>query len=128
MNALRKLTRALFFTILLVLLAAPGSLLAQNQTNDPLVDEQQYLFDVHNVDQAWSYTKGSSNVRIGVYSFLGFTPNHEDLNGTRLETPRGPLRPEFDYATEVAGITGANTNNGLGVAGVDRKADRKSVV
>ncbi|WP_233993744.1 hypothetical protein [Salinibacter altiplanensis] len=46
-------------TTLLGLLTAPGALFAQNQTNDPLIDQQQYLFDVHRVDQAWSYTTGS---------------------------------------------------------------------
>jgi len=126
MHTLRALSRTFFFTIILGLLAAPHTLLAQNQTNDPLVDEQQYLFDVHNVDQAWSYTTGSSNVRLGVYSFLGFTSNHEDLNGPRLETPRGPLRPGYDYATEVAGIAGAVTNNNLGVAGIDRAGELQS--
>ena len=108
------------------LLLGAGPLFAQNQTNDPLVDQQQYLFDVHNIDQAWSYTTGSSNVRLGVYSFLGFTQNHEDLNGPRLQTSRGPLRPQFDYATEVAGIAGANTNNNLGIAGIDRVGELQS--
>lgn len=108
------------------LLLGARPLFAQNQANDPLVDQQQYLFDVHNVDQAWSYTTGSSNVRLGVYSFLGFTQNHEDLNGPRLQTSRGPLRPEFDYATEVAGIAGANTNNNLGIAGIDRVGELQS--
>lgn len=59
------------FTLILASLL-PGRATAQNQTNDPLVNQQQYLFDVHNIDQAWNYTTGSSNVTIGLYSMLGF--------------------------------------------------------
>jgi len=131
MQTLRTLSRSFFsrtiaLTILLGLFAAPGALFAQNQTNDPLVDEQQYLFDVHDMDEAWSFRTGSPDVHIGVYSFLGFDQNHEDYSGPRIETPRGPLRPKYDYATEVAGIAAASTNNGLGVAGVDRSAELQS--
>ena len=84
MHPLRTLSRTFLLTMLLGLLIAPGALLAQNQTNDPLVDEQQYLFDVHNLDQAWSFRTGSPGVRIGVYSFLGFDQNHEDYSGPRI--------------------------------------------
>ncbi len=55
----RFFARTFVLTTLLGLLTAPGALFAQNQTNDPLIDQQQYLFDVHRVDQAWSYTTGS---------------------------------------------------------------------
>jgi hypothetical protein len=127
MNALHTLSRAFFFTILLGLLAAPSALLAQNQTNDPLVDQQQYLFDVHRVDQAWSYTTGSSNVKIGVYSQTGFIQNHEDLSSSRLASPVGTLlEPELDIASEMAGIVGASTNNNVGMTGIDRAATLQS--
>jgi len=123
MNALHTRSRTFFFTILLGLLAAPGTLFAQNQTNDPLVDEQQYLFDVHRVGQAWNYTTGSSDVTIGVYSMTGFIESHEDLSSdrvSRLSTGFGPLEPELDIASEMVGILGANTDNGVGMAGIDR--------
>lgn len=127
MNTLRTLSRTLFFTILLGLLAAPGTLLAQNQTNDPLVDEQQYLFDVHRIGQAWNYTTGASNVKIGIYSHTGFIQTHEDLSSSRLASPVGSLQdPEVDIASQMAGIVGASTNNGIGMAGIDRSATLQS--
>jgi hypothetical protein len=87
------------------------------------VDQQQYLFDVHRVDQAWSYTTGSSNVKIGVYSQTGFIQNHEDLSSSRLASPVGTLlEPELDIASEMVGIVGARTNNNVGMAGIDRAA------
>jgi hypothetical protein len=114
-------TRTFLLIVLLGLLAGPRLLLAQNQTSDPLVDQQQYLFDVHRVDQAWSYTTGSSNVTTGLYSMLGFIQNHEDLSSNRLQSPVGTLlRPKLDVASQMAGIVGAATNNGVGMAGIDR--------
>jgi len=91
------------------------------------VDQQQYLFDVHRVDQAWSYTTGSSNVKIGVYSQTGFIQNHEDLSSSRLAAPVGTLlEPELDIASEMAGIVGAGANNSVGMAGIDRAATLQS--
>ncbi len=93
------------------------------QTNDPLVSHQQYLFDVHNVDQAWTYSLGSVAVRIGVHSHLGFTQNHEDLGpGRRLAPIGGWVRPELDIASEAVGIAAADTDNAIGMAGIDRHA------
>lgn len=112
---------------LITALLLPGRTAAQNQTNDPLVDQQQYLFDVHRVDQAWSYTTGSSNVKIGIYSQTGFIQNHEDLSSSRLASPVGTLlEPELDIASEMAGIVGASTDNGVGMAGIDRAATLQS--
>ncbi|GIV58003.1 MAG: hypothetical protein KatS3mg042_0916 [Rhodothermaceae bacterium] len=97
------------------------------QTSDPLVSQQQYLFDVHHLDEAWTITTGSSNTSIGVYSMLGFIQNHEDLSSSRLLAPQGGLLvPDLDYASEMAGIVGATTNNGLGMAGIDRAARLQS--
>ncbi|MCS3626800.1 hypothetical protein GGP85_000696 [Salinibacter ruber] len=114
------------FTLILAFLL-PGRAAAQNQTNDPLVNQQQYLFDVHNIDQAWNYTTGSSNVTIGLYSMLGFTQNHEDLSSSRLKSPVGSLlKPKLDVASQMVGIVGANTNNGVGMTGIDRAAQLQS--
>ena len=115
--------RTFAFFILIAAFFLPGRAAAQNQTNDPLVDQQQYLFDVHRVDQAWNYTTGSSNVTIGLYSMLGFIQNHEDLASSRLKSPVGSLlKPKLDVASQMAGIVGAGTNNGVGMAGIDRAA------
>ncbi len=111
---------------LLFLMVLPPVIRAQ-QTSDPLVSQQQYLFDVHHLDEAWTITTGSSNTSIGVYSMLGFIQNHEDLSSSRLLAPQGGLLvPDLDYASEMAGIVGATTNNGLGMAGIDRAARLQS--
>jgi hypothetical protein len=119
-----------FRALALFLIAAfflPDLAAAQNQTNDPLVGQQQYLFDVHRVDQAWNYTTGSSNVTVGLYSMLGFIQNHEDLATSRLKSPVGSLlEPELDVASQMAGVVGATTNNSVGMAGVDRTAQLQS--
>ena len=97
------------------------------QTNDPLVSQQRYLFDVHRIDRAWSVTTGSSNTSIGIYSMLGFIQSHEDLSSSRLLARQGDvLVPELDYASEMAGIVGATTNNSRGMAGIDRAARLQS--
>ncbi len=119
--------RILAFFSLIVALVLPGRAAAQNQTNDPLVDQQQYLFDVHRIGQAWSYTTGSSNVKIGIYSQTGFIQNHKDLSSSRLASPVGALlEPELDIASEMASIVGASTNNSVGMAGIDRAATLQS--
>lgn len=128
MKAFSYLSRTPFlFLFAAALLAGLETAAAQNQTNDPLVNQQQYLFDVHRVDQAWTYTTGSSNTKIGLYSMTGFIQNHEDLPSGRLLAPEGSLLdPELDYASEMAGIVGAATNNGVGMAGIDRAARLQS--
>lgn len=99
----------------------------QQETNDPLVTDQQYLFDVHRLDEAWSYTTGNTNTQIAIHSQLGFIQNHEDLSSGRLLNPRGALlRPMMDYASELAGIIGADTDNAVGMAGIDRHARLRS--
>lgn len=115
-------------SILLALLTAAVSFPSFAQTNDPLVSQQQYLFDVHNVDQAWNHTTGSVSVRIGVHSHLGFTQNHEDLSPSRRLTPLGGwVRPELDIASEAVGIAAADTDNNIGMAGIDRHAHVQSL-
>ena len=82
--------RPAFPQLLIVLLAATWLLAvpdpASAQTNDPKLSQQYYIFD-HNIDQVWSYNKGSANTNIAVHSMLGFTTSHEDLDGARYPTP-----------------------------------------
>jgi len=66
-------------------------------------------------------------VKIGIYSYTGFIQNHEDLPAGRLASPIGSLQdPEVDIASEMAGIVGAGTNNGVGMTGIDRNATLQS--
>ncbi len=97
------------------------------QTNDPLVGQQQYLFDVHKIDQAWNVTTGSSDVQIGLYSMLGFIQSHEDLSASRVLAPQGgPVVPDLDVGSEMVGIVGATANNGKGMTGIDRNGKLQS--
>ncbi len=61
-----------------------------------------------------------------LHSLVGFRQTHNDLSGRTL-SPRGAaIRPEFGFATEMAGVAAANTNNGIGIAGIDRQAMLRS--
>jgi len=108
------------------LILITGTIPVTAQTNDPLLPQQNYIFD-HNIDQAWNINTGSANTRIAIHSMAGFTSSHEDMSGARYLTPYTEwLGPEHDYASEVAGIVGANSNNGTGIAGIDWNAAMKS--
>jgi hypothetical protein len=103
------------------------SLSANAQTNDPLLN-QQYYIGAHNIDQVWNTTKGSSNTRIAIHSAMGFSVNHEDMSGTRYLSPMttNAYDPAKGFAQEVAGVIGARTNNGTGMAGINWYAKLKS--
>ncbi|MDX1636584.1 MAG: hypothetical protein R3281_01360 [Balneolaceae bacterium] len=106
------------------LLAVPDP--ASAQTNDPKLPQQYYIFD-HNIDDAWTINKGSSNTRVAIHSMAGFTSSHEDLEGARYLNPWTEwFGPEHDYASEIAGIVGAQTDNGTGIAGIDWNSTMKS--
>ncbi len=111
--------------VLLLLALCLSTGVAYGQTNDPFVisGDQDYLFDVHHVDEAWAVTQGSPYARIGVQSLTGIRYGHEDLDGRALPPSgdNGVDRPGLGYATEAAGIAGARTNNALGMAGVARQ-------
>jgi len=98
---------------------------ANAQTNDPKLNQQYYIFD-HNIDDAWNINKGSSNTRIAIHSMAGFTTTHEDMVGRYLNPSTEWFAPELDFASEVAGIVGANSNNSIGIAGIDWHSTLKS--
>lgn len=116
-----NLGQAMTLTFLMIIGLHEGR--AQIIPNDLLFPQQRpYLSEIHRIDQAWQISRGSSSTRIGIYSFVGLRTSHEDLQG-RVLTPVGiNEHPELDVATEMAGIIGANTNNGKGIAGIDWNA------
>lgn len=87
--------------------------------NDPLYSQQGYLSAV-NVPQAWQITNGSVSQAIAVISGGGVNINHEDLQA-RVTIKRAASSPFANNgaANAVAGIIGAATNNGKGIAGVN---------
>ena len=102
------------------------SLTALSQTNDPKINQQNYI-TAHNIDQVWNSYTGSSSTRIAIHSATGFSSSHEDLQGARYLNPSSTwFDPTKGFATELVGIIGANTNNSIGMAGINWNSTIKS--
>ena len=91
--------------------------------NDPFYfyGDQNYLKTVR-LPQAWDRTKGSTSQVIAVVD-TGVNTAHEDLVGRTVTgynaiTPGTVVTDGTGHGSMVAGIAAANTNNGIGVAGV----------
>ncbi|MGQ9542207.1 MAG: S8 family serine peptidase [Armatimonadota bacterium] len=94
--------------------------------NDPRYGEQWGL-EMINMPRAWVFQKGKANVIVAVVD-TGVDMNHPDLKGRLLpgrdtaDQDNDPNPPGNDldagHGTHVAGIVGATTNNGIGIAGV----------
>lgn len=90
--------------------------------NDPYYGFQWNLPKIR-APQAWDLVTGTSSVWIAIVD-TGVDYNHPDLASSRLwlgwDYVNGDNDPMDDngHGTHVAGIAGANTNNGQGVAGV----------
>lgn len=90
--------------------------------NDPNFSKQWGPTNIK-APQAWDIQKGSSSVIIAVVD-SGVDLNHEDLKNRVIyghDYVDGDDVPsdELGHGTHVAGIIGAQTNNSLGVAGVN---------
>lgn len=104
--------------------------------NDPLFTSQWHLTRIEALT-GWEVARGSSAVTVAVLD-SGVDPDHPDLRnrllpGTNTLTtvpapPGGPpplcaenrtVRDDFYHGTHVAGVIGASTDDGVGVAGVD---------
>jgi subtilisin family serine protease len=78
--------------------------------------------DIH-ATAAWEETKGSSSVIIAVLD-TGVDVAHPDLKNKLVSRGRDLVNDDLDasddhwHGTHVAGIIGAETNNGFGIAGV----------
>lgn len=89
--------------------------------NDPGFAYQWGLQNSNNVDvdapEAWGITTGSPSVLMAVIDPTGVQLSHVDLNGKI--SPYTPQPSSIDeHATLIAGIMGAEANNGQGMAGV----------
>lgn len=107
--------------------------------NDPDYGSQWYLKDFATLDKgigieaAWDHTIGSTDVVVAVID-TGYTP-HPDLptplpgydffdNDADATDPgdTGCGKPNSWHGTKVAGIIGAKTNNGFGIAGINQQS------
>lgn len=95
--------------------------------NDPgyVYNDQDYLKTVR-MPEAWDRTKGSTAQVIAIVD-TGVNGSHEDLYGrvlggynalTNTLTAANASTDDNGHGTMTAGIAAANTNNGLGIAGV----------
>lgn len=99
--------------------------------NDPRIGLQEYLQQI-NAYQAWNVSRGDSTIIVGIVD-SGVDWHHEDLSahiwtntdgshgwdfaGADGRTPDNDPSPGSPHGTHVAGIAGAVTNNGIGIAG-----------
>jgi thermitase len=104
--------------------AEPDAILRTTDTpNDPYFRYQYGMEQIH-APAAWSLTTGAANVKIAILD-CGIYEAHPDLAGKVV------ARQDFtgnifgsgtddrcNHGTHVAGIASADTNNGIGVAGV----------
>jgi subtilisin family serine protease len=93
--------------------------------NDPMFSRQWALNNSFGLMpfEAWKVTKGAKAIKVAIID-TGISPTHPEL--------QGKVAPGFDFiarspnvgdshghGTHVAGIIGANTDNGLGIAGIN---------
>jgi subtilisin family serine protease len=88
--------------------------------NDPYFNSEQwplknitYTVDI-NVRPVWDVFTGNPNIKVGILDSLA-AASHPDLSGRLISGAGAPA----NAGTMVAGIIGAKTNNGVGIAGVD---------
>ncbi|HAY14753.1 MAG TPA: S8 family serine peptidase [Fimbriimonadaceae bacterium] len=93
--------------------------------NDPLFAQQKWLLPIQ-APQAWDLFKGSDSVVVGILD-TGVQLDHPDLEnklvpGEDLVTLDGDPSDDHGHGTAVAGLVGAETDNGIGVAGTDQNS------
>lgn len=90
--------------------------------NDLSINAQYHLGTIH-AYEAWNVSQGNSVIKIAICD-NAIQTNHPDLQGNMLsgydvadgDNDPNPPNAAFSHGTHVAGITGAVTNNGVGVA------------
>lgn len=106
--------------------------------DDSNLNNQWYL-DAINAYGAWDITTGNSSIKVAILD-SGVDAGHPDLgfgneNYSHVDTTNGwdylhntnYQQPTYDHGTLVAGVTGAKTNNSLGIAGISGGNHTKGV-
>ncbi|WP_270180973.1 S8 family peptidase [Alkalihalobacillus sp. CinArs1] len=99
--------------------------------NDPFFSSEQYAPQKVKAPAAWDVSQSSSSVKIAVID-TGVDYNHPDLSGKVIkgydfaDNDNDPMDEHY-HGTHVSGIAAANTNNGIGIAGLAPKASILSV-
>ncbi len=82
--------------------------------DDYSLEVNQTDLDLINAQQAWGYTTGSSNVKLGIVD-TEFNISHDELDGTISVTGISSYSP---HGTSVAFNLAGNTNNSIGLASI----------
>ena len=94
--------------------------------NDPFFPQQNYLIS-SNIANAWDIAQGNGTIVVAVID-SGINYNHEDLQNKMWKNSAGKYGYDFvnndddpmddyNHGTIVAGVIGAEKNNGKGIAG-----------
>ncbi|KMM39392.1 S8 family peptidase [Guptibacillus hwajinpoensis] len=107
--------------------AEPNSMFHANHVpNDPFYKTKQYAPQKVKAEQAWDVTQSNSSIKIAVID-TGVDYNHPDLAGKVVkgydfaDNDNDPMDEHY-HGTHVSGIAAANTNNGIGIAGLSPNA------
>lgn len=85
--------------------------------NDPgYTSGYQWGLNKINATAAWDITRGDSGVKVGILD--GGVSAHTDLPTLCTPDVASPATADLTHGTNVAGVVGAISNNGIGVAGV----------
>lgn len=85
--------------------------------NDPkFTDGGQWYLNTIQASDAWGITKGNSNIKIALIESGGTELTHSDLQAKVVGGDGSPGGVQTPHGTNVAGIAGAVTNNGIGIA------------
>ena len=76
-----------------------------------------WVYEQTNLQCAWSVTTGNPDIVIAICD-TDFDVNHEDLRNQFVSPVWGPVSENHPHGTMVAGVAGAEVNNGKGICGV----------